>query len=144
MATNRFDTVSRTPAAARIRETPLLRWTLELDGVANVLIGLAYVLAAGWIGDELGLPTALIYPTGAFMIAAGVVLVAVSTRREAPALWVGAIVVLNFVWAIDSVIVAAAGWFDPTTAGTVWILLQAGVVAVLGAFEWAGLKQARR
>lgn len=137
-------TVRHTPAVARIRETPLLRWTLELDGVANVLIGLAYVLAAGWVGDQLGLPTALLYPTGAFMIAAGAVLVAVSTRREAPALWVGAVVVLNFVWAIDSVIVAAAGWFDPTTAGTVWILLQAGVVTVLGALEWAGLNQARR
>ncbi|MBB5788637.1 hypothetical protein [Jiangella mangrovi] len=144
MASNRFDTATRTPAVARIRETPLLRWTLELDGVANVLIGLAYVLAAGWIGDELGLPTSLIYPVGAFMVAAGALIVAISTRREAPALWVGAIIVLNFVWAVDSVVVAAAGWFDPTTAGTAWILLQAGVVALLGAFEWAGLRRARR
>jgi hypothetical protein len=136
-------TAARTPAVARIRETPLLRWTLELDGVANVVTGLVYVLAAGWISDQLGLPTALLYPTGAFMIAAGAVIFAMSSRRSVPALWVGAVIVLNFVWAVDSVVVAAAGWFDPTTAGTVWILLQAGVVAVLGAFEWAGLRRAR-
>jgi hypothetical protein len=138
------DTVSRTPAVARIRETPLLRWALELDGVANVLTGLAYVLAAGWISDRLGLSTTLLYSAGAFMIVGGAVILAVSTRRSVPVLWVGAIIVLNAVWAVDSVVVAAAGWFDPTTAGTTWILLQAGVVAVFAAVEWAGLRRARR
>jgi hypothetical protein len=144
MATNRFDTATRTPAVARIRETPLLRWMLEVDGVANVVIGLVYVLAAGWVSDELGLPTELLYPVGAFMLVCGAVIVAVSTRREAPVLWVGAIIVLNAVWAVDSVVVAAAGWFEPTTAGTIWILLQAGVVAAFAALEWAGLRRARR
>ncbi|TDC48261.1 hypothetical protein E1212_21850 [Jiangella ureilytica] len=144
MAENRFDTVSRTPAVARIRETPLLRWTLELDGIASVVTGLVYVLAAGWLGDRLGLSTALLSSAGAVMLVGGAVVFAVSTRREAPVLWVGAIIVLNTVWAVDSVVVAATGWFHPTTAGTTWILLQAAVVAVFAALEWAGLRQARR
>ncbi|TDD73137.1 hypothetical protein E1262_01260 [Jiangella aurantiaca] len=144
MATGTAGTAARTPAVARIRETPLLRWTLELDGIATALNGLVYVLAAGWVGDHLGLPTALLYPAGAFLVVVGALVFTVSTRREAPVLWVGAILVLNAVWAIDSVIVAAAGWFDPTTAGTVWILLQAGLVALFAVLQWAGLKRARR
>ncbi|WP_116947456.1 hypothetical protein [Jiangella endophytica] len=137
------DTVTRTPAVARIRETPLLRWTLELDGIATTLNGLVYLFAAGWISDRLGLPTALLYPAGAFLVA-GVLVIYLSTRREAPVFWVGVLLVLNAVWVLDSVVVVAAGWFDPTTAGTVWILLQAGLVAVFTVLEYVGLKRARR
>lgn len=144
MAANHVDTVTRTPAVARVRETPLLRWTLELDGLANVLIGLVYVLAAGWVGEELGLPAQLLYPVGAFMLVGGALVVAMSMRHSVPVLWVGALIVVNLVWAVDSVVVAATGWFDPTTAGTVWILLQAAAVALLGVLEWAGLRRARR
>lgn len=138
------DTAARTPAVARIRETPLLRRTLEFDGIATALNGLVYVLAAGWAGDQLGLPAALLYPAGAALVVVGALVLAVSARREAPVLWVGAIVVLNAVWAIDSVLVVAAGWFGPTTAGTTWILLQAGLIAVFVVLQYAGLKRARR
>lgn len=138
------EAATRTPALARIRETPLLRWALELDGITIALNGLVYLLAAGWVGDKLGLPTGLLYAAGAFLIVMGPIVFAVSMRREAPVLWVGAIIVLNAVWAIDSVIVVAAGWFDLTTAGTVWILLQAAVVVVFAELEWMGLKRARR
>ncbi|PZF79578.1 hypothetical protein [Jiangella anatolica] len=137
------DTVAR-PAVARIRDTPLLRWTLEIDGIVTVLNGLAYVAAAGWVGDRLGLPTSLLYPAGAVLIVMGAFVFYVSTRREAPVSWVGAIIAINAVWVVDSVIVAAAGWFDPTTAGTVWILLQAALVAVFVELEWVGLRRARR
>lgn len=138
------DTAARTPALARVRETPLLRWTLEFDGIVTALNGLVYVLAAGWVGDQLGLPAALLYPAGALLAVMGAFVFFVSTRREAPVLWVGAIIVLNAVWAIDSVVVVAAGWFDPTTAGTTWILLQAALVAGFVVLQYAGLKRARR
>ncbi|WP_053205353.1 hypothetical protein [Jiangella muralis] len=138
------DTATRTPAVARIRETPLLRWTLEFDGIVTALNGLVYVLAAGWVGDQLGLPTALLYPAGALLVVMGAFVFFVSTRRAAPVLWVGAIIVLNAVWAIDSVIVIAAGWFDPTTAGAMWILLQAAMIAVFVVLQYTGLKRARR
>ncbi|TDD98888.1 hypothetical protein [Jiangella asiatica] len=138
MTTN---TVARTASVARVRETPLLRWVLELDGVGTGLNGLAYLVAAGWIGDRLGLPTALLYPAGAFLVLAGAVLVALSTRRVVPVAWLWGVVAINAVWVVDSVVVAAAGWFDLTTAGTVWVLAQAALVAGFAVVETVAIRR---
>ncbi len=40
-----------------------------------------------------------------------------------------AVIAGNTLWVIASLAAAIAGWHDPTTAGTVWIVLQALLVA---------------
>ena len=47
----------------------------------------------------------------------------------------------NLGWAAASIAIAVAGWHDPTTTGTVWIVLQALLVA---GFADAQLLGARR
>jgi hypothetical protein len=42
---------------------------------------------------------------------------------------VSAIVAVNAAWVLGSLVFAIAGWGSPETAGTVWIVLQAIVVA---------------
>jgi hypothetical protein len=39
---------------------------------------------------------------------------------------------------------AIAGWGDPTTAGTVWILMQAVVVAAFAELQLTGLRRKGR
>lgn len=47
----------------------------------------------------------------------------------------------NLLWAVISV-AGLALWFDPTTAGAVWIPLQAVTVAGFAALQWSALRAA--
>jgi hypothetical protein len=48
---------------------------------------------------------------------------------------------VNVVWAIGSVAVVGLGWFDLTTAGQVWTILQAGIVAAFAALQLMALRR---
>lgn len=107
----------------------MLRIALKLDAVVTGANGAAYVLAAGPLEDLLGLSPALLRSIGAFllMFAGAVWLIASRPELSPPA--VLAVIAVNVLWAIDSVAFLALGFSDPTTAGAVWIVLQALVVA---------------
>jgi hypothetical protein len=126
------------------RSRPLLRLALKLDAVVTGANGAAYLAAAGPLSDLLGLSEALLRGAGAFLLAYAAVVWIVGTRREIPRGPVYAIVAANAIWAVDSVVMAIAGWGDPTTAGTVWILLQAVVVAGFAELQLTGLRQKGR
>ena len=48
----------------------------------------------------------------------------------------------NALWVVDSFVLLATGWQDPTTAGAVWIAMQAVTVAAFAALQLAGRQQA--
>ena len=104
-----------------------IRFALGLDAVVTGAHGIAYLALAGPIGDLLGLPADLLRGAGAFFLVYSAFL-AVLIRRPSPA-GVAAVIGGNALWVIASLAVAIAGWQDPTTAGTVWIVLQAMIVA---------------
>jgi hypothetical protein len=120
----------------------LLRTALTLDAGVTAANGAAYLALAGPLHELLGLSEGLLRGAGAFLLvyAAAVALLAARSRPARPA--VLAIVAVNAVWALDSVVAAGAGWGDPTTAGTVWMVLQALVVAGFAALQLAGLRRA--
>ena len=126
------------------RSRPLLRLALKLDAVVTGANGAAYLAAAGPLSDLLGLSEALLRAAGAFLLAYAAVVWIVGTRREIPRGPVYAIVGANAIWAVDSVVMAIAGWGDATTAGTVWILLQAVVVAAFAELQLAGVRRMGR
>ena len=136
------DTTAATPAVKGVPNTGLLRFALGADAVVTGANGLAYLALGGVIDSLLGIEASALRVVGAFLVvyAAGVALLARRTR--VPRIGVMAVVVLNAVWAIDSIIVAAAGWYTPSTVGTVWIVMQAIVVAGFAALQYAGLKRA--
>jgi hypothetical protein len=123
---------------------PLLRTALKLDAVVTGANGAAYLAAAGPLGELLGLGETLLRATGAFLLVYAAVVWIVGSRREIPRGPVYAIVAANAIWAVDSVVMAIAGWGDPTTAGTVWILMQAVVVAAFAELQLAGLRRKGR
>jgi hypothetical protein len=129
------------PAIAPQR-TPRLRLALKLDAVVTGANGAAYVIAAGPLGDLLGLSPALLRGTGVFLLAFAAAVWLTATRPSIPRAPVYAIVVANAVWAIDSIVTAIAGWGTPEAAGTVWIVLQAIVVAGFAELQLAGLRRA--
>ena len=105
----------------------LLKPALILDAGVTGLNGVAYLAAAGPLEDLLGLPAAWLRTAGVVLVAFAA-LVALASRRPSAAA-VRAIIAVNAAWVAGSIVFAIAGWGSPETAGTVWIVLQALVVA---------------
>lgn len=123
------------------RGDALLRLALKLDAAVTGLNGAAYLAAAPLLADLLGLPADLFRGAGAFLLAYAVALWIVGTRDTVrpPAVW--AVIALNAVWAAGSVAVVTLGWSSPTTIGSVWIVLQAVVVAGFAWLQRLGLRR---
>ena len=120
---------------AHAAPAPLLALALRLDAVVTGANGAAYLVLAGPLGDLLGLSESLLRGVGAFLV---VFAAAVWLARPAH---VPAIVAANAGWAAASLTVAVAGWGTPTTAGTVWIVLQALVVAGFAELQLTALRR---
>jgi len=120
----------------------LLRTALTLDAGVTAANGAAYLALAGPLGDLLGLSETVLRGAGAFLLVYALAVGALASRPRPARAAVVAVIAGNAIWAIDSVVAALAGWGDPTTAGTVWMVLQALVVAGFAALQLAGLKRA--
>jgi hypothetical protein len=120
----------------------LLRAALKLDALVTGANAVAYLALAGPLADLLGVPAGALRAIGAFLavFAAGVWVVA--ARPNPPA--VRAIVAANVAWAAASLVAVAAEAWSPTTAGAVWIALQAVTVALFAALQVAGYLEASR
>ena len=118
--------------ATRITSLPReaqLRLALKLDAVVTGANGAAYLALSGPLEDLLGVDAALLRGIGAFLLAFAAFVAVVATRREVPRAGVTAVIEGNVLWVIASVAFAVAGVSSPETAGTVWTLMQAAVVA---------------
>jgi hypothetical protein len=123
------------------RRTPLLRLALKLDAIVTGANGAAYLIAASPLGELLGLSSALLRGTGAFLLAFAAAVWLTADRPSIPRGSAYAIVAANAAWAVGSLVTGLAGWGTPETAGTVWIVLQAIVVAGFAGLQLAGLRR---
>ncbi len=123
--------------------TKLLRLALKLDAVATGGLGLLAVAAAPLLENLLGAPRDLLTPVGAFLIAYGVAVWVIGTRATVSRTAVWAVIALNLVWVLDSVLTVAAGWLSLTVLGTGFVLLQAAAVALFADLQFMGLRRAR-
>jgi len=137
MTTHNSAATSRIPALGR---SALLRTALKLDAAVTALNGAAYLIGAALLEDLLGLPPNPLRAIGAFLVVYGAIVWYVGTRPQISRRAAWAVVAVNAVWAVDSVVVAAFGWGVPTAAGTGWIVLQALVVGGFAVLQRTGLK----
>jgi hypothetical protein len=114
----------------------LLRLALKLDAVVTGANGLAYLGAADPLHDLLGLEPALLRGVGAFLVAFAALVWTAATRPAIPRAAVTAIVIANGAWAAGSLVFVTAGISSPWTVGSIWIALQALVVAGFAALQW--------
>jgi hypothetical protein len=128
---------ARTPT----RSDSLLRTALRLDAAVTGLNGAAYLAAAPLLDDVLGLSPALLRGTGVFLLLYAVAVWLVGAGRRISGGAVEAVIGLNVLWAAGSVVAVVTGFGSPTTAGAVWLVLQAGVVAGFAALQLAGLRR---
>ena len=112
-----------------------LRTALKLDALVTGANGAAYLVAAGPLEDLLGLSPALLRGTGAFLLLFSAAVWTVASRPQVSPSAALVVIALNALWAADSIAFLATGVSDPTTAGTVWIVMQAAVVAGFAALQ---------
>ncbi|MGC0328586.1 hypothetical protein RKD23_001576 [Streptomyces sp. SAI-170] len=127
-------------ALARTSEpNAVLRRFLALDTAVTGTNGLAYLVASGPLADLLGVDRALLLELGVFLTAYAIAVGVLASGRRPAALPVKAVVEANLAWAAVSF--AALGlWLNPSTAGTVWTVLQALTVAGFALLQYAALR----
>ncbi|MFJ5997460.1 hypothetical protein [Streptomyces sp. NPDC092370] len=140
MTTSQTTTHARTAAGSPAAARPL-RMFLALDAAVTGANGLIYLLAAGPVGELLGLDAGFLRGIGAFLTVYGVLVAIAASRPVPPVTPTKLIIEANLLWAVVSIATAVFGWFGPNTVGTVWIPLQAAVVAAFAFLQMSGLRR---
>jgi hypothetical protein len=133
------------PAVGRAEQDSAraLRIFLSLDATASVTLGvLLAALGAMVLAELLGYPPALLIPVGVGLVVFAGWLRYLATRPFVSRAGAGVVVVGNVLWVLTSVVLVLAGWFDPTTLGRGFVLVQAAAVAVFAALQYGGLRRA--
>ena len=122
----------------------LLKFALVADAVATAATGLLMAAFSDSLGSLLGLPVPLLQYSGLVLLpyAAGVGYLGSRVRVPVAAIWT--VIVLNVLWAVDSVALLFTDWVVPTGLGLAFVILQALVVAALAELQYFGLRQSSR
>ena len=121
-----------------------LRTALKLDAIVTGANGAAYLVAAGPLEDLLGLSPGLLRGIGAFLLLFSAVVGSVGSRPQVSSTAALAVIAVNVLWAADSSAFRLSGVSDPTTAGGIWIVVQALVVAGFAGLQAVGRRATRK
>lgn len=135
------DTTTLAPARpATMPREGLVRLALKIDALVTGANGAAYLIGADLLDSTLGLPAGMLRATGAFLLVFALAVWAIGTRPVLRVPLVAAVIAANIAWVVESLALVAFDWFSPSTAGVVWVLLQAGVVGAFAAVQLSGLR----
>ncbi|MFF1493181.1 hypothetical protein [Streptomyces sp. NPDC058304] len=129
-------------ARTTVPQTALRRF-LALDSVVTTGNGLAYAAFSAPLGRFLGVGQATLLELGLFLTLYGAGVGLLASRRRPPVLAVKGVIDANWAWAALS-LVSLLLWDAPTTAGLVWIPVQALTVAAFALFQQLALRSASR
>jgi len=124
--------------------SPLLRRALLTDATLTAIVGIALVLAAGPLGAFLDLPAVALRIAGAIFIPFGAFAGWLGTRPRVHRTLVFVVIVLNALWAMDSVLLLLTGWVQTTMLGECFVIGQALFTGVIAEVEFLGLRRSTR
>jgi hypothetical protein len=110
-----------------------------LDAIATGGMALGLLFFADMLSPLLGLPTGLLRWVSYILIpfAAVVAWMSLHPRFSQGLAW--AIVGINVLWTVDSLVLVATRWFQPTTLGIAFILGQAAIVGAFAVLQYRSL-----
>jgi hypothetical protein len=91
----------------------------------------------------LQLPAELISEAGIVLLPFAAFVGFVASRSEPARAAVWAIVAINIVWAVDSIVLLFTGWVAPNALGYTVVVAQAAGVLVLADLEYLGYRKSR-
>lgn len=127
-----------------VSESTFLRRVLGLDAVLSAVMGAVMALAVGPLSSLLSLPASLLTWAGLSLLPFAAFVGWLATRELPPRAGVWAVVLCNAFWAVDSLLLLATDWVEPTLLGKAFMVFQALVVALLAELQFSGLRRTRR
>lgn len=119
-----------------------LRRVLLADAAASFAMGAICALGAGALTGLLGLPVPLLRGVGLLLLPWAALVAWLAYRPAMPRRAVWAVVVLNLIWVVDSLLLLVSGFVAPTALGTLFVVAQTAAVAVLAVAQAVGLRVA--
>ena len=121
--------------------SPLLRQALLADAATSAACGLLMLATAGPLSGLLGLPVELLRIAGAILLpfAAFIAYLALRQQLARPVVW--GVILVNVLWAADSVLLLAGGWLAPTRAGYAFVIAQALAVLMYADLQYRGIRR---
>ena len=124
-----------------VQPSPLLRRVLQLDALVSGAAGLLMTLGAGPLLSLLALPAALLTGAGLSMLPWCAVLLWLARRETLDRRAVWAVIAVNAVWVVDSLLLLVSGWVQPTLLGQAFVIAQALAVVLFAELQFFGLKR---
>lgn len=124
-----------------VQPSPLLRRVLQLDALVSGAAGLLMTLGAGPLSSLLALPAALLTGAGLSMLPWCAVLLWLARRDTLDRRAVWAVIAVNAVWVVDSLLLLVSGWVQPTLLGQTFVIAQALAVVLFAELQFFGLKR---
>lgn len=118
-----------------------LRQALLADAVVSGTTGLLLTLGAGFLTNFLELPEVLLRYVGAMLLPYAVIIAFIGTRRSIRSTAVWAVIAINALWALDSIVLLLNGWVTPNVFGIGFIIVQAVVVALFAEIQYISLRR---
>ena len=104
---------------------------LLADGVLGLATGSLLVLASAWLAELLALPRELLLGSGLALLPLGLFLLWLSSGETVNRLLVWAVLAVNALWVVDSLLLLIAGWIAPNLLGHIFVIGQALLVLLL-------------
>lgn len=124
-----------------IHPSLFLRRALQADAIVSGAMALLLVFGAGFLASLLNLPEAFLRNTGLILMVFALGVGYLATREMMPKVAVWAVIAINAVWTIDSIVLLASGWVSPNLLGQAFIVMQAIAVGVFAELEFIGLRK---
>lgn len=140
----RIDDASPAPTDDRTRAVGRLRALFGIDAATCVASGALLATASRPLARVTGLPDALLFEAGVVLLLFAAAVAWIVARRAVSRRAVLAIVDANVLWAVASLVYAAAFADGATPLGRTVVAAQGFAVGVLAAFEWVVARDAGR
>lgn len=121
--------------------TAFLRGVLLLDAAISGVTGLVMAAGANLLEGLLAVPATLLRPVGLSLLPFAAVLIALATREALSSSAVKAVIALNALWVVASVLLLVSGQVNPTLLGYAFVLIQAIAVLGFAELQWMGLRR---
>ncbi|MDP3745436.1 MAG: hypothetical protein Q8Q88_00165 [Phenylobacterium sp.] len=121
-----------------------LRRAFVADALASGATGVLLAFGGATLESLTGLQVALTEPAGYFLIAYAAFVGFLGVRSTLPGAVVWLVIVGNAIWAIESLMLLALGWAQPTPLGYAFVIGQALAVAAFAELQFMGLRRSQR
>jgi hypothetical protein len=124
-----------------IRASSFLRRVLLVDAVASGAMGLGMIAFTALFARVLQLPAQLLSEAGIVLLPFAAFVGFIASRQTPARFAVWAIIALNVIWVVDSIVLLFTGWVAPNALGYAFVVAQALAVAAFADLEYVGLKK---